>query len=78
MNTSDKPQLHKHKHSVSGSAFISGLPCLKTPNCLRCNNTGCILPCNDKLVVMVDSCTLEGRYDNIKESENMIKCDCGR
>jgi hypothetical protein len=75
----DTPQKTKlHKHSVSDNAFCSGLPCLMTSNCSRCNNTGWILPCNEKFVVIVDSCTLGGRYDNIKESENMIKCDCGR
>jgi hypothetical protein len=46
--------------------------------CNRCQNRGWILPSNRKLKPMVKNGGLEPCYDNIKESEGMIKCDCGR
>lgn len=61
-------------------SFCPGLPALKDANCIRCNNTGWVLPCNEKLIVMSVSNFIAEQpcYDNIKESEEMIKCNCGR
>lgn len=60
-------------HPSNGlSRIVSGSVCSK------CNNTGWILPSNRKLKPMTKSGGLELCYDNITESEAMIKCNCGR
>jgi len=46
--------------------------------CSECNNTGWILTSNGKLKIMTKSGGLEPCYDNIAESEAMVKCKCGR
>lgn len=44
-------------------------------NCCVCKDRGWVLPSNGKLKVMTNQFN-EPCYDNIKESEVMIKCKC--